>query len=226
MLVLVRLLLWLLLLLRLLLSGLSLRLLCYLRGVPGGRGSRLNLSWHLRDCGSNTEAGVVLLREVCLLVRHSLRILLALLLGWVHEPLLLLLLLLMMILHLSLLILMLLLNLLLVLIELLVLTDCCLLGSCLPMGLRTAVGSCIIRIGLLHWLLLRVLGVLGVLLVQLLLSLLLLLNLMRMLLLLSLHCQSLLVFDLLQGSHVGHRSLARRAGGGHSLRGSPGLRLQ
>ena len=186
------------------------------------------MSWHLRDCGSNTEAGVVLLRVVCLLVRHSLRILLALLLGWVHEPLLLLLLLLMMILHLSLLILMLLLNLLLVLIELLVLTDCCLLGSCLPMGLRTAVGSGIIRIGLLHWLLLRVLGVLGVLLVQLLLSLLLLLllNLMLLLLLLPLHCQSLLVFDLLQRGHVGHRGMARGPRGGHSLRGSPGLRLQ
>ena len=221
-----RLLLLLLLLLRLLQSGLSLRLLCYLRRVPGGRGSRLNLSWHLRDRGSNTEAGVVLLRVVWLLVRHSLRILLALLLGWVHESLLLLLLL-MMILHLSLLILMLRLNLLLVLIELLVLTDCCLLGSCLPMGLRTAVGSGIIRIGLLHWLLLRVLGVLGVLLVQLLLSLLLLLlNLMLLLLLLPLHCQSLLVFDLLQGSHVGHRSMARSPRGGHSLCGSPGLRLQ
>ena len=182
----------------------------------------------MRDCGSNTEAGVVLLRVVCLLMRHSLRILLALLLGRVHESLLLLLLLLlMMILHLSLLILMLLLNLLLVLIELLVLTDCCLLRSCLPMGRRTAVGSGIIRIGLLHWLLLRVLSVLGVLLVQLLLSLLLLLlNLMLLLLLLSLHCQSLLVFDLLQGSHVGHRGLARSPWGGHSLRGSPGLRLQ
>ena len=181
----------------------------------------------MRDCGSNTEAGVVLLRVVCLLVRHSLRILLALLLGWVHEPLLLLLLLLMMILHLSLLILMLLLNLLLVLIELLVLTDCCLLGSCLPMGLRTAVGSGIIRIGLLHWLLLRVLGVLGVLLVQLLLSLLLLLlNLMLLLLLLPLHCQSLLVFDLLQRGHVGHRGMAWGPRGGHSLCGSPGLRLQ
>ena len=183
----------------------------------------------MRDCGGNTEAGVVLLGVVCLLMRHSLRILLALLLGWVHEPLLLLLLLLMMILHLSLLILMLLLNLLLVLIELLVLTDCCLLGSCLPMGLRTAVGSGIIRIGLLHWLLLRVLGVLGVLLVQLLLSLLLLLlllNLMLLLLLLPLHCQSLLVFDLLQGGHVGHRGMARGPRGGHSLRGSPGLRLQ
>ena len=181
----------------------------------------------MRDCGSNTEAGVVLLRVVCLLVRHSLRILLALLLGWVHETLLLLLLLLMMILYLSLLILMLLLNLLLVLIELLVLTDCCLLGSCLPMGLRTAVGSGIIRIGLLHWLLLRVLGVLGVLLVQLLLSLLLmLLNLMLLLLLLPLHCQSLLVFDLLQRGHVGHRGMARGPRGGHSLCGSPGLRLQ
>ena len=95
------------------------------------------------------------------------------------------------------------------------------------MGLRTAVGSGIIRIGLLHWLLLRVLGVLGVLLVQLLLSLLLLLlNLMLLLLLLPLHCQSLLVFDLLQRGHVGHRGMAWGPRGGHSLRGSPRLRLQ
>ena len=84
---------------------------------------------------------MLLLCIVSLLMRRSLRILLALMLSRVHKSLLLLLLML----HLSLLILMLLLKLLLVLTVLLVLTDC-LLGSCLPMRLRTSVGGGVIRI--------------------------------------------------------------------------------
>jgi len=63
-------------------------------------------------------------------------------------------------------------------------------------GTSSSVGGGIIwiGIGLLHWLLLRVLGVLRMLRVPLLLLLLLLLKL-----LLSMHCQSLLVLNLLQG---------------------------
>ena len=85
---------------------------------------------------------MVLLRIVGLLMRQSVSILLALLLGWIHKSLLLLLLLM---LHLSMLILMLMLKLLLMLT---VLRIDCLLGSCLPMGLRTwtSVGGGIIRI--------------------------------------------------------------------------------
>ena len=87
---------------------------------------------------------MVLLRIVGLLMRQSVSILLALLLGWIHKSLLLLLLLLLM-LHLSMLILMLMLKLLLLMLT--VLRIDCLLGSCLPMGLRrTSVGGGIIRI--------------------------------------------------------------------------------
>ena len=166
----------------------------------------------------------MLLRILGMLVRQSLSKLLSLLLVRVRKSLLMLLL--MLLLHLRLLILMVLLNLLLVLTELLVLTDC-LLRSWLSMRLlRTSVGGGIIRVGLLHWLLLRVLSMLRVLLLSLhhLHSLLLRL----LLLLLSLQLHSLLVLNLLQGRHVGHRSLglARSPRGGHSMRGSPRLRLQ